>query len=119
MRPLVAPTSPESRDLALQDLASRSWDLLVIGGGITGVAVARDAALRGLDVALLEQHDLSFGTSSRSSRLIHGGLRYLANFELGLVREGCLERALLLRNAAGLVWPETFALPVHRCGRLG
>ena len=85
MRPLSAPTSPESRELALQDLASRSWDLLVIGGGITGVAVARDAALRGLDVALLEQHDLSFGTSSRSSRLIHGGLRYLANFEGALI----------------------------------
>jgi glycerol-3-phosphate dehydrogenase len=90
------------------------WDLLVIGGGITGAAVARDAALRGLDVALVEQGDFAFGTSSRSSRLIHGGLRYLAGFDFALVREGLVERRRLLEAAPGLVRPVRFLYPVYR-----
>ena len=80
-------------------------DVLVVGGGITGCGLALDLAMRGLRVALVEREDWAAATSSASSRLIHGGLRYLEQFEFGLVRESCLERGLLLRNAAGLVWP--------------
>ena len=88
-------------------------DVLVVGGGITGAGIALDLALRGLRVALVERGDWGGQTSSASSRLIHGGLRYLEQFEFGLVRDSCLERGLLLRNAAGLVWPESFVFPVH------
>jgi glycerol-3-phosphate dehydrogenase len=84
-----------------------------VGGGASGAAVARDAALRGLAVALIERHDLAAGTSSRSSRLIHGGLRYLAQLELGLVREGLVERGRLLAAAPGLVRPVQFLYPVY------
>ncbi len=85
----------------------------MVGGGATGAAVARDAALRGLAVALVERHDLAAGTSSRSSRLIHGGLRYLAQLQLGLVREGLVERGRLLAAAPGLVRPVPFLYPVY------
>ena len=71
-----------------------NFDLVVVGGGITGAGVALDAASRGYSVALVEKSDFSAGTSSRSSKLVHGGLRYLQNFDLGLVREALLERAL-------------------------
>lgn len=91
----------------------------MVGGGITGAGVALDLAHRGVDVAIVERADWGASTSSASSRLIHGGLRYLENFEFGLVRESCLERALLLRNAAGLVWPEQFAFPIRRGDRVG
>ncbi|MDH3253965.1 MAG: glycerol-3-phosphate dehydrogenase/oxidase [Acidobacteriota bacterium] len=114
MKALLPPRSTPTRDAALERLAAREWDLLVIGGGITGVAVARDAALRGLQVALIEQGDFAFGTSSRSSRLIHGGLRYLAGFDFGLVREGLVERRRLLETAPGLVRPVRFLYPVYR-----
>jgi glycerol-3-phosphate dehydrogenase len=90
--------------------------VLVAGGGITGAGIALDLALRGVDVVLAERGDWASGTSSASSRLIHGGLRYLEQLELGLVRESCRERARLLRNAAGLVWPERFHFPVFRGG---
>lgn len=85
----------------------------MVGGGSTGAALARDAALRGLAVALVERHDLASGTSSRSSRLIHGGLRYLAQARLGLVREGLVERGRLLAAAPGLVWRVPFLYPVY------
>lgn len=94
-------------------LASRTWDLLVIGGGITGAGIAREAALRGLTVALVDSHDLGWGTSSRSSRLIHGGLRYLEQGRLGLVFESLRERRHLLTLAPHLVRPQAFVLPVH------
>lgn len=113
MLALLPPISPPSRELDLERLESVDWDLLVVGGGISGVAVARDAALRGLRVALVEEHDIAFGTSSRSSRLIHGGLRYLASAELGLVREGLRERHYLLRHAPHLVRRERFAYLVY------
>ena len=113
MLALQPPASPASRDAALDRLSSESWDLLVVGGGVSGLAVARDAALRGLHVALVEEHDIAFGTSSRSSRLIHGGLRYLESFELGLVREGVVERRRLLRTAPGLVRAERFLYLVY------
>ena len=114
MRALLPPRSNPTRDRTLAELGSRRWDLLVVGGGITGVAVARDAALRGLSTALIERQDFAFGTSSRSSRLIHGGLRYLANMDFALVREGLVERKLLLDNAPGLVYPVRFVYPVYR-----
>ena len=114
MRALVPARSTPERDADFAELASREWDLLVIGGGITGTAVARDAALRGLETALVEQGDFAFGTSSRSSRLVHGGLRYLANFDLSLVREGLVERRRLLDSAPGLVRPVRFVYPVYR-----
>lgn len=114
MRALLPPRSTTARDGAVAELGRRPWDLLVVGGGVTGVAVARDAALRGLSTALIERQDFAFGTSSRSSRLIHGGLRYLANMDFSLVREGLVERRLLLDNAPGLVHPVRFVYPVYR-----
>ena len=92
-----------SRADALAALERDSFDVVVVGGGITGAGVALDAASRGYSVALLEKSDFAAGTSSRSSKLIHGGLRYLQNFDLGLVREALLERSLLVRLAPHLV----------------
>ena len=91
-------------------------DVLVIGGGVTGCGIALDAALRGLSVGLVEQRDFAAGTSSRSSKLVHGGLRYLEQFNFTLVREALRERALLLdRLAPHLVTPLPFLYPiVHR-----
>jgi glycerol-3-phosphate dehydrogenase len=88
-----------------------SFDLVVVGGGITGAGVALDAASRGYSVALVEKSDFAAGTSSRSSKLIHGGLRYLQNFDLGLVREALLERSLLVKLAPHLVTPLPFVVP--------
>jgi len=90
------------------------YDLAVIGGGIQGTGVARDAALRGLRVALIEAGDIGGGTSSRTSKLVHGGLRYLEHFRFGLVRESLAERAVLLRVAPHLVWPCPFLVPHYR-----
>jgi glycerol-3-phosphate dehydrogenase len=90
----------------------------VIGGGITGAGVARDAAMRGLRVVLVDQSDLGSGTSSRSSRLVHGGLRYLETGDLRLVLEANRERRILLRIAPHLVWPLPFVFPLHRGDRL-
>lgn len=94
-----------------------AYDLIVIGGGINGTGIARDAALRGLKVLLLEKNDFGSGTSAYSSRLIHGGLRYLVNLELDLVYESLAERELLLKNAAHLVRPLALGLPVHQGGK--
>ena len=90
------------------------YDLAVIGGGIQGTGVARDAALRGLRVALIEAGDIGGGTSSRTSKLVHGGLRYLEHFRFALVRESLAERAVLLRVAPHLVWPCPFLVPHYR-----
>ena len=98
----------------MRSLGGRTVDLLVIGGGIIGAGIARDAALRGLSVALVEQHDLASGTSSRPTRLIHGGLRYLELFDFGLVRSDMRERETLLRIAPHLVFPLAFLLPLYR-----
>ncbi len=94
-----------TRDRALEALAGEPFDIVVIGGGITGAGVALDAASRGYSVALVEQADFAAGTSSRSSKLVHGGLRYLQNFDLGLVREALLERQLMVKLAPHLVRP--------------
>jgi len=98
----------------VRSLGGRTVDLLVIGGGIVGAGIARDAALRGLSVALVEQSDLASGTSSRPTRLIHGGLRYLELFDFGLVRSDMRERETLLRIAPHLVFPLAFLLPLYR-----
>ena len=90
---------------------------MVIGGGITGAGVALDAATRGFSVALVERDDWSCGTSSRSSKMIHGGLRYLQNFDLGLVREALLERQLMVRLAPHLVKPLPFLVPAFEGAR--
>lgn len=92
-------------------------DLLVIGGGITGAGIAWDAALRGLKVALLEERDFAFGTSSRSTKLIHGGLRYLAQGEINLVREVGRERAILYRLCPHIVYPLQLLLPIYNGGQ--
>jgi glycerol-3-phosphate dehydrogenase len=96
---------------ALASLERDTFDLVVVGGGITGAGVALDAASRGYSVALLERNDFAAGTSSRSSKLIHGGLRYLQNFDLGLVREALLERSLLVKLAPHLVRPLPLLVP--------
>ncbi len=96
---------------ALAALERDSYDVVVVGGGITGAGVALDAASRGYSVALVERSDFASGTSSRSSKLIHGGLRYLQNFDLGLVREALLERSQLVKLAPHLVKPLPFLVP--------
>jgi glycerol-3-phosphate dehydrogenase len=100
-----------SRADALAAMERDTFDVVVIGGGITGAGVALDAASRGYSVALVERGDFSEGTSSRSSKLVHGGLRYLQNFDLGLVREALLERSLLVSLAPHLVKPLPFLVP--------
>lgn len=92
--------SPEQRDEALRQLADETFDILVIGGGVTGAGAALDAASRGLRVALIEANDFASGTSSRSSKLIHGGLRYLEQYDFKLVREALHERELLVSTLA-------------------
>src|SRR5215211_4286123 len=96
------------------------YDVVIIGGGIIGCGIARDAALRGLKVALIEKHDFGSGTTSGSTRLIHGGLRYLATGDFGLVRLDLREREILLRIAPHLVKPIPFLLPLPKAmyGRL-
>src|SRR3954452_22119524 len=93
------------RPRALAALADEVFDVVVVGGGITGAGVALDAATRGYSVALVEKRDFAAGTSSRSSKLVHGGLRYLQSFDLGLVREALLERQLMVTLAPHLVHP--------------
>ena len=99
------------REDALSALQEERFDLVVVGGGITGAGVALDAASRGYSVALVERDDYAAGTSSRSSKLVHGGLRYLQNFDLGLVREALLERALMVNLAPHLVRPLPLLVP--------
>lgn len=103
----------------LQQLTTTAFDLIVIGGGITGAGIALDAAARGLKVCLLEKYDFASGTSSRSTKLIHGGLRYLKQLEFGLVRTVGQERAVIFRNAPQLVRPVQMLLPIYKNGSLG
>jgi glycerol-3-phosphate dehydrogenase len=100
-----------SRAEAVAAMQRETFDLVVVGGGITGAGVALDAASRGYSVALVERDDFAAGTSSRSSKLVHGGLRYLQNFDLGLVREALLERSLMVRLAPHLVRPLPLLVP--------
>src|SRR5689334_6295997 len=104
--------SSQSRNELIQRLKSESFDLVVIGGGITGAGIALDAASRGLKTALVEKKDFAYGTSSRSTKLIHGGLRYLKQLEFGLVKEVGSERAVVHKLAPHLVVPEKMLLPL-------
>jgi glycerol-3-phosphate dehydrogenase len=109
--------SPDRRRQDLARVRAETFDVVVVGGGVTGAGIALDAATRGLTVALVEQRDLAAGTSSRSSKLIHGGLRYLEQFDFGLVREALRERSLLLDELAPhLVRPVSFLYPLQHPG---
>jgi glycerol-3-phosphate dehydrogenase len=103
------------REDLLQRLArGDTWDLAVVGGGATGLGVALDAAARGFSVVLLESHDFAKGTSSRATKLLHGGVRYLAQGDIALVREALRERTTLLQNAPHLAQPLPFVMPSYR-----
>lgn len=106
--------APEQRDAAIESLATEEFDILVIGGGVTGAGAVLDAASRGLKVALVEARDIASGTSSRSSKLIHGGLRYLEQYDFKLVREALHERELMVSSLSPhLVKPVGFLYPLH------
>src|SRR6185503_3629537 len=97
---------------AIEDRATK-WDVVVIGGGASGLGAAVDAASRGYRTLLIEQHDFAKGTSSRSTKLIHGGVRYLRQGNISLVRESLHERALLLHNAPHLTRKQAFIVPAY------
>src|SRR3954471_17959307 len=112
---LTADLGPGSRAAALTGMTSQELDVLVVGGGVVGAGGALDAVTRGMSTAIVEQRDFASGTSSRSSKLVHGGLRYLEMFDFGLVREALEERGLLLtRLAPHLVRPVPFLYPLRR-----
>lgn len=113
----MADLQPLDRDEQLQRLAREEFDVLVVGGGITGAGVALDAAARGLKVGLVEARDFASGTSSKSTKLVHGGIRYLPQLDVGLVHEALTERGSLIRNAPYLVAPLPFVLPLYRENR--
>ena len=105
--------SDRNQNLARITAAKQPWDIIVIGGGATGLGIALDATVRGYKTLLLEQADFAKGTSSRSTKLVHGGVRYLAQGDVRLVREASIERGLLYRNAPHLVKDQTFIVPVY------
>jgi len=110
--------SHETRSKNISAMATVPLDLLVIGAGITGAGIARDAAMRGIRTAVIDKGDFASGTSSHSSRLVHGGLRYLEHRQFGLVFEASRERRVLLRIAPHLVWPRSFLFPIHEGSRV-
>ncbi len=103
----------------VRKLKEGGYDVLVIGGGVTGTCIARDAALRGFKTACVDKDDWAFGTSSRSSKMIHGGIRYLEMFDFKLVFEACRERRQLLLNAPHLVYPQPFFFPIYKGDKNG
>lgn len=107
------------REQQLKCISEEQYDLLVIGGGITGAGIALDAALRGMKVALIDMQDFAAGTSSRSTKLVHGGLRYLKQFQVGLVAEVGKERAIVFENGPHVTTPEWMLLPLHKGGTFG
>ncbi|MDD3717271.1 MAG: glycerol-3-phosphate dehydrogenase/oxidase [Actinomycetota bacterium] len=106
--------SSQQRKEDIERAQGKVFDVLIVGGGITGACAARDAVRRGLSTAIVEKNDWAFGTSSRSSKLVHGGLRYLELFDFKLVFEACRERRRLLLNAPHVVWPQSFMFPVYK-----
>src|SRR5690606_31143300 len=112
------PFSVLRRTAHLEKIQNSIFDLVIIGGGITGAGIALEAASRGLQVCLIEMNDFASGTSSKSTKLIHGGLRYLKNLEFGLVRETGTERAIAFKNAPHLVKAEPMMLPVLKNGSM-
>src|SRR5580698_6967008 len=109
----MIPNPGAQRADAIASFCGPPFDLLVIGGGIVGAGIARDAAMRGLRTGLVEQHDFAFGTSSRSSRLLHGGLRYLAQGRVGLVHEASVEKKVIHHIAPHLAEPLPFIFPTY------
>ncbi len=109
--------SPATRQANIQKMSQGPLDIIIIGGGITGAGIARDAAMRGLTVALVEKQDFSSGTSSKSARMVHGGLRYLEQRQFGLVYSACTERYRLCKLAPRLVRPIAFIFPVYRTSK--
>jgi len=106
--------SSQQRKDQIETARGKVFDILIIGGGVTGACAARDAARRGFSTAIVDKKDWAFGTSSRSSKLVHGGLRYLELFDFKLVFEACRERRRLLLNAPHVVWPQSFMFPVYK-----
>src|SRR6266852_4205840 len=113
----MQPPSATARARNLALFEQEPFDVLVTGGGVTGAGVALDAAARGYKVALVEKSDFASGTSSKSTKLVHGGIRYLPNFDFALVHEALVERGTLLRNAPFLVQPVGFVLPIYEGDR--
>ena len=111
--------SSENRKVTLQEMESEKYDVLVIGGGITGSGIALDAATRGMKTALVEMQDFAAGTSSRSTKLVHGGLRYLKQFEVKMVADVGKERAIVYENGPHVTTPEWMLLPIHEGGTFG
>lgn len=107
------------REEQLKIISEEQYDLLIIGGGITGAGIALDASLRGMKVALIDMQDFAAGTSSRSTKLVHGGLRYLKQFQVGLVAEVGKERAIVYENGPHVTKPEWMLLPLHKGGTFG
>ena len=100
----------------LSNIQNRPWDMIVVGGGITGAGILQEAAKAGMKVLLLEQKDYAWGTSSRSSKMVHGGLRYISQGQIRVTRECVQERERLLKSASGLVNQGSFAMPHYRWG---
>lgn len=113
MTNVSAPLSTQRSDLLDRLAQPHVYDLAVIGGGATGLGVALDAAARGFSVVLVDSHDFAKGTSSRATKLVHGGVRYLAQGNISLVREALHERTTLLRNAPHLAQPLPFVMPSY------
>src|SRR5256714_8426018 len=113
----MQPLSSSARMHSLSLMGSEQFDVLVIGGGVTGAGVALDAVARGYKVALVEKLDFASRTSSKSTKLVHGGIRYLPNFDFALVHEALVERGILLQNAPFLVTPVAFVLPIYEGDR--
>src|SRR6184192_1816363 len=111
--PTMQPLSSMARTYNLTTLANEQFDVLVIGGGVTGAGVALDAVARGYKVALVEKVDFASGTSSKSTKLVHGGIRYLPQFDFAMIHEGVVERGLMVRHAPFLVRPQPFVIPVY------
>ena len=107
------------RDHVIEKMENKTYDVLVIGGGITGAGIALDATMRGMDVALVEMQDFAGGTSSRSTKLVHGGLRYLKQFEVKMVAEVGKEREIVYENGPHVTTPEWMLLPLHTGGTFG
>lgn len=115
MTNVSAPLSTQRSELLDRLAQPHVYDLAVIGGGATGLGVALDAAARGFSVVLVDSHDFAKGTSSRATKLVHGGVRYLAQGNISLVREALHERTTLLSNAPHLAQPLAFVMPSYRC----
>ena len=110
--------SYEARSTVLSTLEETNYDVLVIGGGITGTGIALDCATRGLKVLVVEMQDFAAGTSSRSTKLVHGGLRYLKQFEIKMVADVGKEREIVYLNAPHVTHPEWMLLPIYKKGNI-